>query len=88
MRINDALLEGTPVVVSDGMGVAWMVEQFGCGCVVPKGDVAALARVLKRCAEDASFLDKLRSGAEKAAREWTPRQKAKEFIDSALRQLR
>lgn len=86
MRINDALLEGTPVVVSDGMGVAWMVEQFGCGCVVPKGDVVALARVLKRCAADASFLDKLRSGAEKAAREWTPSRKAKEFFDLVLRQ--
>lgn len=88
MRINDALLEGVPAVVSDGMGVAWMVEQFGCGCVVPKGDVDALARVLKRCAEDADFYARIKSGALKAAREWTPKKKAKEFIDSVLGELR
>ena len=88
MRINDALLEGVPAVVSDGMGVAWMVEQFGCGCVVPKGDVDALVHVLKRCAEDANFLKKLKIGAEKVAQEWTPKKKAKEFIDLVLGELR
>ena len=35
MRVNDVLLEGVPVVVSDGMGAAMLCDAYGCGCVVP-----------------------------------------------------
>jgi len=86
MRVNDALMEGTPVIVSDGMGVAWLVEKYGCGCVVPKGDVGALAKVLGRCANDRGFLGKLKSGAQKAAACWTPEKRAKEFLRYVLPQ--
>lgn len=80
MRINDVLLEGVPVVVSDGMGVSWAVERYGCGCVVPKGDVRALAGVLERCKSDAEFLSRLRSGAQVAARELLPENRAREWL--------
>ena len=79
MRINDALLEGTPVVVSDGMGVSWAVERYGCGCVVPKGDARALAAVLKRCRDEPEFLERLRSGAQVSAKELLPENRAKEW---------
>lgn len=80
MRINDVLLEGVPVVVSDGMGVSWAVERYGCGCVVPKGDAKALSTVLKRCKDEPGFLDKLRSGAQVAARELLPENRAKVWL--------
>lgn len=84
MRINDVLLEGVPVVVSDGMGVSQVVEDYGCGCVVPKGDVTALAKVLERCSMDEIFLARLKSGAEVAARELEPETRAKVWLEAVL----
>ena len=77
MRVNDVLLEGVPVIVSDGMGAAVVCDWYGCGCVVPKGDAAALAKVLTRCKSDPEFLAKLRGGAQTAARELLPKSRAK-----------
>ncbi|MCQ2395374.1 MAG: glycosyltransferase [Kiritimatiellae bacterium] len=84
MRINDALLEGTPVIVSDGMGVAAVCDWYGCGCVVPKGDAQALARVLKRCKDEPEFLERLRSGAKVAAKELLPENRAKAWLNAVL----
>ena len=84
MRINDALLEGAPVIVSDGMGVAAVCDWYGCGCVVPKGDVQALAKVLKRCKEEPEFLAELRGGAQVAARELLPENRAKVFLNAVM----
>ena len=84
MRINDALLEGTPVIVSDGMGVAAVCDWHGCGCVVPKGDAAALAAVLKRCKDEPEFLAKLRSGAQVAAKELLPENRARAWLSAVL----
>lgn len=81
MRINDVLLEGTPIIVSDGMGVAAVCDWYGCGCVVPKGDAAALAKVLKRCKDEPEFLAKLRSGAQVAAEELLPENRAKVWLE-------
>ena len=84
MRINDVLLEGTPVIVSDGMGAAVVCDWYGCGCVVPKGDAAALAAVLKRCKDEPEFLAKLRSGAQVAARELLPENRAKVWFEHVV----
>ena len=84
MRVNDVLLEGVPVVVSDGMGAAMLCDEFGCGCVVPKGDTNALASVLERCANDREFLAHLRSGAMKAAAEIVPEKRAKVWLGKVL----
>ena len=81
MRMNDVLLEGTPIIVSDGMGVAAVCGWYGCGCVVPKGDAAALAKVLKRCKDEPEFLAKLRSGAQVAAEELLPENRAKVWLE-------
>ena len=84
MRINDALLEGTPVIVSDGMGAAAVCDWYGCGCVVPKGNAVALAKVLKRCQEEPQFLSRLRSGAQAAAQELLPENRAKVFLNAVV----
>ena len=81
MRINDVLLEGTPVIVSDGMGAAVVCDWYGCGCVVPKGDAQALAAVLSRCKAEPEFWAKLRSGAQVAARELLPENRAKVWLE-------
>ena len=84
MRVNDVLLEGLPVVVSDGMGAAMLCDEFGCGCVVPKGDANALAAVLERCANDREFLAHLRSRAKMAAVEIAPEKRAKVWLGKVL----
>ena len=84
MRVNDVLLEGVPVVVSDGMGAAMLCDAYGCGCVVPKGDARALAAVLRRCAEDREFYGHLKSGAMKAARALLPQNMAREWVDKVV----
>ena len=84
MRINDVLLEGTPVIVSDGMGAAVVCDWYGCGCVVPKGGAAALAAVLKRCKAEPEFLAKLWSGAQVAARELLPENRAKVWFEHVV----
>ena len=84
MRVNDVLLEGVPVVVSDGMGAAKLCDDYGCGCVVPKGDVEALAAVLRRCADDREFLGRLKSGAIKASKALLPENKAREWVGKVI----
>jgi glycosyltransferase involved in cell wall biosynthesis len=39
---------GTPTVISDGAGAAELVARYGCGLIVPVGDVAALAHAISR----------------------------------------
>ena len=84
MRVNDVLLEGVPVVVSDGMGAAMLCDAYGCGCVVPKGDARALAAVLERCANDREFYGHLKSGAMKAAQALLPQNMAREWVDKVV----
>lgn len=84
MRVNDAIHAGLPVIVSDGMGAKWLVDQFGCGCVYPAGDSAALANVLERFAKDADFRTRLESGVSAAHEVWTPEARAKVCLDEVL----
>ena len=84
LRINDAVQEGVPVIVSDGMGVSCLVEQEGCGIVVPKGDHKALANALEHCAKDSDFLVHLTACAKQAAFNWSPASRAAVFLDAVL----
>ena len=80
MRVNDAIHAGLPVVVSDGMGASWLVEQFGCGCVYEKGKARQLADCLERFARDADFRTRLVSGVESARAAWSPAIRAKVLL--------
>lgn len=84
MRVNDAVHAGLPVVVSDGMGASWLVEQFGCGCVYPAGDAAALAKILERFATDGKYRSGLAAGVAAAHKAWTPEARAKVWLDEVL----
>ena len=84
IRVNDAIHAGAPVAVSRGMGAAWLVDQFGCGCTFKPGDAAELADILERMSADRDFLARLRSGARAAGAAWTPEKRARVFIDLAL----
>ena len=84
IRVNDAIHAGLPVVVSDGMGVRWLVDQFGCGCVFPAGDDVALAKILERFAKDGNFRERLNSGVVAAHKAWTPEARARVWLDKVM----
>ena len=85
MRVVDAIHAGLPVIVSDGMGVEWMVDKFGCGSVYKKGNAHDLADILERFAKDADFRNWLVSGVSPAHEAWLPQNRAKDFLDILAR---
>lgn len=85
MRVNDAIHTGLPVIVSDGMGVEWMVDKFGCGSVYKKGNARELADILERFSKDADFRNRLVAGVSTAHEAWQPENRAKEFLNMMVR---
>lgn len=80
MRVNDAIHSGLPVVVSNGMGVEWMVENYGCGSVFASGDSKSLADILFKFATDARYVAQILLGVQTAHKAWLPTVKAKDFL--------
>jgi glycosyltransferase involved in cell wall biosynthesis len=58
-----ALGAGVPAVVYDVGGLPEPVERFGAGCVVPAGDVEALAAAVRGLLGDPAELERARAGA-------------------------
>ena len=85
MRVVDAIHAGLPVVVSDGMGVEWMVDKFGCGCVYGKGNARELANALERFARDGDWRKRLAEGVSAAHEAWLPENRAKDFLEILAR---
>jgi len=86
MRVNDAIHAGLPVVVSEGMGAKWLVEQFNCGGIFRKGDVDGLASILERMVRDGEFVERIRLGVVRAHEAWTPEARARVWIEAVLGQ--
>lgn len=84
MRVNDVLLEGTPVIVSEGMGAAVVCKWYGCGLVVAPGRESELVAALRRCREDPALLSRLREGARTAATALLPENRAPEWLAAVL----
>lgn len=65
IRVNEALLSGLPVVVSDGVGAKELVEASGAGELFHAGSPSSLAdaltRSLARLSNDAELLSKVRA---------------------------
>lgn len=51
-KLFEAMMLGKPIVVARGTHTDELVEQYGCGIVVPYGDVRALNAALDRLASD------------------------------------
>jgi glycosyltransferase involved in cell wall biosynthesis len=64
--VNEAMNRGLPVIASDAVGAAagGLVRDGANGLIVPAGEPAALARAVRRLAEDAELRARLgRAGA-------------------------
>jgi len=66
-----ALGAGVPAVAYDVGGIAEPVRRFGAGCVVPAGEVDALAAALRKLLSDPEALEQARAGARRARAELT-----------------
>lgn len=70
--VNEALLQGVPVIVSDAVGAQSPVLKAGAGIVFPAGDCAALARCFLSMLESPERLLSWKSGAQSIAPSLAP----------------
>lgn len=70
--VNEALLQGVPVIVSDAVGAQAPVLKAGAGIVFPAGDCAALARCFLSMLESPERLLSWKSGAQAIAASLAP----------------
>lgn len=84
IRVNDAIHAGIPVVISAGMGAAWLVDCFGCGAVFRPGNARELANILARFTTDPDFVARSRAGVAVAHDAWTPEARAKVWLEAVV----
>jgi glycosyltransferase involved in cell wall biosynthesis len=81
--VNEAMLCGCPVVVSDRVGARYdLVREGETGSVFPCGDVEALARILRLLLSDRSQLDRMGAAAKERMLTWTPEMNVEAFVEA------
>lgn len=70
--VNEALLQGVPVIVSDAVGARALVEKSGAGRVFKVGDVDGLAAVIGEMVRTPQLLGQWREAAENFQRQLCP----------------
>jgi glycosyltransferase involved in cell wall biosynthesis len=79
--VNEAMLCGRPVIVSDRVGARHdLVREGETGCVFPCGDVEALARILGSLLRDRSRLERMGAAATERMQTWTPEMNVEAFV--------
>ncbi len=85
LAVNEAMICGCPVIVSDAVGAGDDLVRNGMnGFTYPAADVDALASHLRRCLDDPGLLSVLREGALERMKTWS----SKENADSVVRAVR
>jgi glycosyltransferase involved in cell wall biosynthesis len=82
--VNEALLQGTPVIASRAVGASVLVESSGAGAVFDAGDSVALAALFVGLAGDDARLARWRSAARSFARAIAPEAAAAYMRDCLL----
>ncbi|MFL6210390.1 MAG: glycosyltransferase family 4 protein [Pyrinomonadaceae bacterium] len=81
LPVNEAMICGIPVVVSDRVGAGLdLVENGRTGFVYPSGDVDALASILRKVLADRELLKKMGAAARLRISNWSPRENAEATI--------
>jgi glycosyltransferase involved in cell wall biosynthesis len=72
--VNEAMLQGTPVITSDAVGAAagGLVQDGRNGLVVPQNDAGALARAIEKLTTDADLRATLGRNAKQDVASYTP----------------
>ena len=61
--VNEALLQGVPVIASDAVGASTLIEVSGAGAIFSNGDSAQLAQILSVAAHNPSTLKQWQKAA-------------------------
>src|SRR5207249_1328427 len=84
--VNEAMLCGRPVIVSDRVGARFdLVESGRTGFVYPCGDVEELARLLASLLPDARRLKRLGCAARHRISTWSPEQNVEALVGAVER---
>jgi glycosyltransferase involved in cell wall biosynthesis len=79
--VNEAMLCGCSVVVSDRVGARYdLVREGETGSVFPCGDVEALTRILGSLLRDCSRLERMGAAARERMKTWTPEMNVEAFV--------
>jgi glycosyltransferase involved in cell wall biosynthesis len=79
--VNEAMLCGLPVAVSDRVGAKFdLVRPEENGYVFPAGDVGALAAILRQILPDTEKRAHLGAAAQRRMETWSPREYADSFV--------
>ncbi|MEM2591482.1 MAG: glycosyltransferase family 4 protein [Thermofilaceae archaeon] len=81
--VNEAMLCGCPVVVSDQVGARYDLVQVGqTGFIYPCGDVDALAAILREVLPDRERLKQMGEAARKRMETWSPRENVEALVQA------
>jgi glycosyltransferase involved in cell wall biosynthesis len=65
-KLFEAMMLGKPIIVAAGTNMDRIVEETGCGIVIPYGDISALEQALQRLASNPQFRAQLGAAGRKA----------------------
>jgi glycosyltransferase involved in cell wall biosynthesis len=89
MVVNEAMLCGCPVVVSDRVGARFdLVQEGKTGFVYPAGDLESLVRILRTILSNRSNLREMGNSARERMKDWSPRENVQALaaaIEKAVR---
>jgi glycosyltransferase involved in cell wall biosynthesis len=80
--INEALLQGVPVILSNRVGAKCLVEFTGAGLVFESENISDLAGKMKMLIENPLFLQELKENARKVGDQILPEMAAQYFLDT------
>jgi glycosyltransferase involved in cell wall biosynthesis len=79
--VNEAMLCGCPVVVSDRIGARHdLIQEGKTGFVYPCSDIAALAEILQKLLGDRELLNTMAAAATKRMESWSPKENVEALV--------
>jgi glycosyltransferase involved in cell wall biosynthesis len=83
LPVNEAMVCGTPVIVSDRVGARYdLVQEGETGFVYPCGDVQALAKIFREVLPDRERLKRMGEAARKRMKTWSPKENVEAFVQA------
>jgi glycosyltransferase involved in cell wall biosynthesis len=81
--VNEAMLCGCPVVVSDRVGARYdLVHEGKTGFVYPCGDLDALVQILKTTLSDRELLIQMGTAASNRMKTWSPSENVESLVQA------
>ena len=84
--VNEAMLCGCPVIVSDQVGAIYdLVREGETGFIYPTGDIKALANILQKVFKNPEQLKRMSELATQQLQTWSPRENVEASLNAVLR---